>query len=502
MNRPLRKLIVGTLTTTIGELTTVATRTDTEATSTPTYIVEPAGRAVIFLIQTVDNERRRLHKRASNGFVGNDKPEVCTFATTFNLAEGQLFDEGLPIYYSGESSKEFSGQSSPPEGSISQEFTVSGDILAFRNAELPNGEASFCQDVDGQVLIIFVSLPPGCKPVDLVVYDAERCQNGRLIGLDEFTSRSSTMDATEVTSIRGSATTEETVTVASNTEEISVSTNILTSQSIDTNSQTSETEASATLPSFVTDTFASLSSTASESSQEPTGSSRETDPFSTTLHDSTTISSVQVTSQFSTISSGQASSDISDTTVLSEETTTTKAETTDTDTNTQLEASTTAAETSVEDTSTAMESSATIVETTAGDTTESGILSTTEAETTTIEFTTTVGTTTLDQTTTAEPTTTTADASEPQIGCSAVTTNPYATNGVEFSLLCNTGGGFSPLSFAVVESFTACLRLCAQNGQCGGVVFVQESNECVISSSVSPFFPQQGFDFAIVTSRP
>jgi hypothetical protein len=94
------------LTLTDGLSTAVTPTTDTEATSTSTDIIEPAGRNVILLIQATDNAKRSFYKPANNEFVGESNPEVCTFAATFNLAEGQagnqLFAEGLPIYYSGE----------------------------------------------------------------------------------------------------------------------------------------------------------------------------------------------------------------------------------------------------------------------------------------------------------------------------------------------------------------------------------------------------------------
>lgn len=163
------------LTFTDGLSTVVTPTTDVEATSTSTDIIEPAGRIVIFLIQTADNGKRSFYKRANNEFVGENSPEVCTFAATFNLVEGQagsqLFAEGLPIYYSGEDYKELSAQGRPPRGSVTSRFTDSGGTLAFRNSELPNGEASFCQDADGQVYITFTTGPSGCTPVSLGIYN-------------------------------------------------------------------------------------------------------------------------------------------------------------------------------------------------------------------------------------------------------------------------------------------------------------------------------------------
>jgi len=152
-------------------LTLTTPTTDVEATSTSTDIIEPAGRDVIFLIQTGVNEKRSFYRRANNEFVGDNNPEVCTFAATFNLAEGQLFTSGLPIYYSGEDYKELSSQGRPPRGSVTSGFTDTGGTLAFRNSELPNGEAGFCQAADGQVYITFTTGPSGCTPVSLGIYN-------------------------------------------------------------------------------------------------------------------------------------------------------------------------------------------------------------------------------------------------------------------------------------------------------------------------------------------
>jgi hypothetical protein len=167
-------------------------------------INEPAGRTVIFQIVVPDNEKRSFNKRATSGFVGNDNPEVCSFATTFNLAEGQLSDGGVPISYSGEDFKELSGQSSPSSDAVTRTFADSGQRLVFRNSGLPNGEATFCQDSNGVIYTVFTAGPSSCVPVDLAVYNGkysylycpldansspvEQCQNGRLVGVDELTS--------------------------------------------------------------------------------------------------------------------------------------------------------------------------------------------------------------------------------------------------------------------------------------------------------------------------
>lgn len=140
---------------------------------TSSSINQPAGRSIIFLISTADNERRGIHKRATGGFVGIDNPDVCTFAAVFTLAKGKLFDGGVPVYYSGEDYKDLAGQDNPSGDSITTTFTTSGGNLVFRNSGLPNGDAGFCQGSDGQVYITFTAGPPGCVPVNLAVYDGK-----------------------------------------------------------------------------------------------------------------------------------------------------------------------------------------------------------------------------------------------------------------------------------------------------------------------------------------
>ncbi|KAJ4267798.1 hypothetical protein NW764_014790 [Fusarium oxysporum] len=174
---------------------------------TSTGVVEPPGRSVIFLVQAPSNQKRDIKKREIGGFVGADNPDVCTFALTFNLAEGQLFVNGLPTSYVGEDYKALGVQDEDSfvQGSITKTFGTTGRTLFFRNSGLPNGEAGFCQDSSGQVYITFSASPPGCVPVTLGVYDGKnnvgaftmshayhdtvtQCQNGQLVGFETSTS--------------------------------------------------------------------------------------------------------------------------------------------------------------------------------------------------------------------------------------------------------------------------------------------------------------------------
>lgn len=144
----------------------------TRAAFTATDIVEPQDQTVIFFIQNLDDDRKRnMHKRVVGGFVGDGGLDTCTFASTFNLAQGQLFKNGNLIFYSGEDFKQLEGQGAPPAEAVTKGFTSTGIFLKFQNDELPNGEVGFCHTSNGQVYTTFTSAPPGCTPVALGVYD-------------------------------------------------------------------------------------------------------------------------------------------------------------------------------------------------------------------------------------------------------------------------------------------------------------------------------------------
>lgn len=161
------------LATSSASIQDLGTTASTDIFPTSSSINQPAVRSIIFRVSIPDNERRGLQKRATRGFVGIGNPDVCTFAAVFTLAEGELFDGGVPVYYSGEDYKDLAGQDVPSGDSITTTFTSSGGILVFRNSGLPNGDASFCQVSNGQVYITFTTGPPGCVPVNLAVYDGK-----------------------------------------------------------------------------------------------------------------------------------------------------------------------------------------------------------------------------------------------------------------------------------------------------------------------------------------
>ncbi|KAF5235688.1 hypothetical protein FAUST_6919 [Fusarium austroamericanum] len=134
----------------------------------PTTSLAAAERSVIFQIVVPDNNKRDINRRSTRaGFVGNDNPKTCTFASTFVLSQVQVVDNDA-------------GQ------------------LVFRNTALPNGEAGFCQTSDGRVYMTFSGEPAGCVQVTLAVYDVAQCQNGQLLG-DTFTSTAPIGESSETT---------------------------------------------------------------------------------------------------------------------------------------------------------------------------------------------------------------------------------------------------------------------------------------------------------------
>ncbi|OBS22941.1 hypothetical protein FPOA_09262 [Fusarium poae] len=147
-----------------------------------------SGQDVIFFVAPTTDESRRFIKRAPGRFIGgNDAVEICTNAAVFSLADGQLLDNGDPVYYAGEPYEQFGGQGPPPDGAITREFTTVNGLLTFSSSSLPGNGAGFCRDDSGQVYITFGSSPPGCDPVSIRVYPIEQCQNGQIIGLDDAT---------------------------------------------------------------------------------------------------------------------------------------------------------------------------------------------------------------------------------------------------------------------------------------------------------------------------
>ncbi|KIL90051.1 hypothetical protein FAVG1_06789 [Fusarium avenaceum] len=490
--------------------------TDTFPTSSS--IIQPAGRSIIFRVSIPDNERRGLHKRATRGFVGIDNPDVCTFAAVFTLAEGKLLDGGVPVYYSGEDYKDLAGQGNPSGGSVTTTFTASGGNLVFRNSGLPNGDAGFCQVSNGQVYITFTAGPPGCVPVNLAVYDVEQCQNGRLIGDAHLTSTSSETVTSEtvipqaissesLTSIEGTSAVEETQPIESESEGIPVPTSAtqsesqgppipsstVQSESSDPVSQTSESidSTSQTFASAGSGSQTSESGTSLMASSSGTEVSAKTSSFITAIpaaETATTQSSIILsTSDDSSTEEASSSAEIEDSTSLASvstdlagSSTIPGVETTTLSTLDTTSETTSSIEMSSIDTTTASEPKTTTSEPeipTTDVTTDAGVTINTDTTTTEDQSTAEIPAVTED-TTTAAPVPTFVN-----LACSEVSSPYEDPSGVSFEILCNNQPrGYAPLDNIQVDSFTACVRFCAEDTRCVGSFYLKNVRVCATFS--------------------
>ncbi|KAM0084084.1 hypothetical protein ACKRZS_003726 [Fusarium odoratissimum] len=527
---------------------------------TSTGIVEPPGRSVIFLIQASNDQKRDIGKREAEGFVGADNPDICTFALVFNLAEGQLFVGGLPTFYAGEDYKALGVQDEDSfiQGAITRTFGTTGRTLFFRNSDLPNGEAGFCQDSSGQVYITFTSSPPGCFPVTLGVYDVTQCQNGRLVGFETSTSAlavSSEASTTENVSSgsvsSGESTTAETtvstefsslssVEPSSTLSETSDSEAFTTasSQIVDTSapasSQVSVSGASSTVSSQIADTSVPASSQASVSGASSTVSSQAISSSASTsgLEASTTVSSQIVdsstsasaqstSSESSTVSSQAISSSASTsgfeapTTVSSElvpSSVTTQSSIFSSDSTTEASSST-ELEVSSSLTSTSEGSTGTTTATSVGSTTETPTEPASSASSSTFssaEETTSNLSTTMSESST-EITSTTTEASTADTTTDLMTTtttaalsecrsdsNPHTESGVDFDLSCDNSIT-SGTSIGVVQanSFNQCVFFCAQSSNCAAIQYEKATMLCSGFSSFTGTSGNAQFDVAV-----
>ncbi|KAJ4078411.1 hypothetical protein NW761_011924 [Fusarium oxysporum] len=504
---------------------------------TSTGIVEPPGRSVIFLIQASNNQKRDIGKREAEGFVGAENPDICTFALTFNLAEGQLFVGGLPTFYAGEDYKALGVQDEDSfvQGAITRTFGTTGRTLFFRNSDLPNGEAGFCQDSSGQVYITFTSSPPGCLPVTLGVYDVTQCQNGRLVGFETSTSAlavSSEASTTENVS-SGSVSSGE-----STTAETAVSTEFSSLNSVEpssTLSETSDSEAFTTASSQTVDTSAPASSQASVSGASSTVSfqtislSASTSGFeapttvSSQIVDSSTSASAQATSsESSTVLSSQAisssastsgfeapttvSSELVPSSVTTQSSIFSSDSTTEASSSTELEVSSSLTSTSEGPTGTTTATSVgSTTETptepassassstfsSAGETTSNP--STTMSESSTEITSTTTEASTADTTTDLMTTTTSAALSE----CRS-NSNPYTDSGFDFDLSCdNSITSGTSIGRVQANSFNQCVFFCAQASNCAAIQYEKATMLCSGFSSFTGTSGNAQFDVAV-----
>ncbi|RGP62593.1 hypothetical protein FSPOR_9172 [Fusarium sporotrichioides] len=179
-------------------VTTINTEQPLSPTNTTTALptLVPTGQRVILLVAPSGE----ITKRDVGGFVGNGNPDVCTFATVFTLGQGRLFDGNFPVSYSEEEFQPLSSSSSPVDNAVTTTFSSEGGVLGFSNPSLPDGRASFCQTPsDGQVYITYSSIPFGCVFVTLTIYEAHRCINGKIDGLDITTDSLTQSESAHVT---------------------------------------------------------------------------------------------------------------------------------------------------------------------------------------------------------------------------------------------------------------------------------------------------------------
>ncbi|KNB10655.1 hypothetical protein FOXG_10803 [Fusarium oxysporum f. sp. lycopersici 4287] len=539
--------MTGSLTEPIVTPSLSATDITSSTLPTSTGIVEPPGRSVIFLVQAPSNQKRDIKKREIGGFVGADNPDVCTFALTFNLAEGQLFVNGLPTSYAGEDYKALGVQDEDSfiQGSITKTFGTTGRTLFFRNSGLPNGEAGFCQDSSGQVYITFSASPPGCVPVTLGVYDVTQCQNGQLVGFETstsalpVTSEETTLGPTTSEATTPEVTTPEAVSsggVSSGkptTAETTVSTEFNSLSSAEPSSTFSEpsgSEAFTTVSSQIVPTassqiintstltssqiFGSVSSTVSSepgtgvfstvssqtisssasaiSSEAPiTVSSQIVDTSASTLTQTfgvvtSTIASSELVESSVTTQSSIFSSDLSTEASSSteQEVTSLLTVTSDGPTDTTSETFGSTSETSSESASPSTLSST--EETTINE-------STTSSESTTEITSTTTEASTADTTTDLTSTTTTA---APPSECEN-TSNPYTVSGVDFTISCNsvvTGG--TSVGTAPSSSFNQCVSFCVAFPSCVAIQYERATGSCTGFSAMGGTAANSAFDVA------
>ncbi|KAG5772717.1 hypothetical protein H9Q72_001217 [Fusarium xylarioides] len=500
---------IGTLTDQI--TTSSGSTVSNDALTTSTGIIEPPGRSVIILISASDTRKRQ---NTDKGFVGDNNPSICTFAESFNFAEEQLFENGVPLFYNGEDYKELAAGSTPPEGAVTRLFTTAGRSL---QVELP-GE--------------------------------RQCQNGKLVGIDTATSAIGTatsegIGSESVTSVEGSTTTEIT---ALSSDSIAASSSIAQTQSVRPVSQTTESEVSTAASSSAIESIPLDSTTSiavSDVSTLSPASSLGFDESTTaeiipTSAPSLVSTSVQVaestsTSQASpeTTESGTTSSKVAlettteantsgtETTVVNETTTeidttteaATESETTTAETSVPSDETSTADVTSVESSTVAItsEESTSEASTTAEETTT---LETTAAESTTEESTTEESTseesTTQEPTTTAETTTDTPTTTTTTTTSAAATTtaaltcadlpNPYTdSNGNIYNLACNTDVDTAQrVDQITTDSFVDCMEACSGRSQCDGVEWESSNSQCTLINEIDGSGQSDGIDIAIL----
>ncbi|TVY64506.1 hypothetical protein Focb16_v015481 [Fusarium oxysporum f. sp. cubense] len=495
-----------------------------------TGIIEPPGRIVIFLIRepTPNTQKRSFNRRQNTDkrFVGNGSPDTCTYAESFNLAQEQLFIDGVPLFYNGQEYTEPRARPVPPVGAVTRIFITSGRLLEIRNPDVPDG-AGFCLVRDGTVDVTFTSGPAGCVPIILEVYDKRQCQNGRLVGLDTTTSAAetatstskaissgsstntegSTMMTIRTTTTKTKTTAKDTSTAESSYESATESSSISQYQSVapisepttSSKASTAESSSASTSSSFTTGITTSEASTEpTVSSPVPPESSTEGVPLTTALTLTSAVSTSSETEESTSIKPASSEKSEAGTTSSEESTSSVEPETSTVESTTAAsESETTTVQTATSTESTTSEISTSESTTSETSTSESNTLQSSTLQSTSSESTTNRPSTTIVQTTSNSPTTTTLGATPTNTDECTALSNPYiASNGDRFDLSCSSNVVFLSGGGSEQADLVDCLEDCSTDPGCEGVQYTKANQNCVFLVQKVGTVPNNAYDVA------
>ncbi|KAM0371354.1 hypothetical protein ACHAPY_010074 [Fusarium culmorum] len=432
--------------------------TDTNAIPTSSGLVEPARRSVIFQVSVTGNEKRNIHKRqATGGFVGNDKPKSCTFAATFILSEGKLFEGGAPIHYSGEIAQCQDGRligddeyTSTISGSVAQETItleetdprVTSDVEDASTVDVTASNSEHSVTQPESINTLSLTSDSGASAITLISHSEPlTTDGGQPPSESEFTLFTSTTDGLEntasVSSTEADTTINEDTTAISDT--ISVDTTTTTTADTDTTAAgttTADTTTSSGVPN------PDCTST-SNPYTAPNGTTFFNVDVLRYIGANNFLSCVQACSEIEACVSSQFNVPASLCILLSR---------IDVETSQSIDGNDAAIKDSI----------------IAGSTTAT-------AETTNIDSTAT-------SIMTADASTTASDVSNPD--CSSVS-NPYtANNGETFTVACNTIVGRDVLRVPDVYDYVSCLEVCSETEACVAFYYYKPGTECVLLSRV------------------
>ncbi|KAH8908184.1 hypothetical protein BR93DRAFT_604335 [Coniochaeta sp. PMI_546] len=223
--------------TTDSSTSTTDTATSTSQTVTPTQ--PPEGNSYIFQVQIISGDLTQQRKRQvvvdnGAGFVGAAgpvNPSTCTLATPFDFVNGTLSSGGEFVSTDpGIAYQPF--WTTPTNGSILGTFALQNNVLVWSNDAFANTLADFCRDDSGQVYVIFDGNAPPftCTAVQLVVYQAEACQNGTLVTSTTSSMTSTSTSVTISTSTDSTATTTDSSTTGTDSSTTSTESSTSTSE--------------------------------------------------------------------------------------------------------------------------------------------------------------------------------------------------------------------------------------------------------------------------------